>query len=431
MTMQDQRRTHRRAGAILSQVAAFAMAALLAACGGGGGGGGSGGTAAAPAPGSGIGGTPAAAPAPSSPAPAPAPSSANNVLPIVVDRGTDGTAINSPFVSVTVCEPGTQNCQTIDHVLVDTGSFGLRILASALQAGTNLPPVTAAGGAPLAECASFASGYTWGSVRTADVRLAGQRADALPLQVIRDTGAAYATVPTACSNTGPALRDAGANGILGVGFFQQDCGAACVSSAAPNVYFACPATGCIASTAPLASQVANPVARLDSNNNGVAISMPSLATGGAASLSGSLIFGVGTSENNQLAGRPVYKADSRGNFTTVYKGQSTPAFIDSGSNGIFFNDTGIPQCAGGFYCPPSVLSLSGQVGGTNGSSSDVGFQVENASTLPAGSGAAHLAGSIGLASTFDWGLPFFFGRTVFVALDGATAAGGQGPYWSF
>jgi hypothetical protein len=32
---------------------------------------------------------------------------------------------------------------------------------------------------------------------------------------------------------------------------------------------------------------------------------------------------------------------------------------------------------------------------------------------------------------FAWGLPFFFGRTVFTAIDGQTTPGGVGPYFAF
>ena len=54
-----------------------------------------------------------------------------NVAPLAVDGGPvvsnalAGT-INQAYTSVTVCTPGTSNCQTIDHVWVDTGSYGLR-----------------------------------------------------------------------------------------------------------------------------------------------------------------------------------------------------------------------------------------------------------------------------------------------------------------
>src|SRR5690349_12125495 len=64
---------------------------------------------------------------------------APNVMPISLGRGPRGTAFNSPFVSVTICIPGTATCQTIDQVLLDTGSSGLRIAASALRSGMDLP----------------------------------------------------------------------------------------------------------------------------------------------------------------------------------------------------------------------------------------------------------------------------------------------------
>ncbi len=75
--------------------------------------------------------------------------------------------------SVTICQTGTSNCATIDDVQVDTGSNGLRLLASALPASLALPAVPSGGGVS-GECAVFGSGYAWGAVRRADVRMAGQ-----------------------------------------------------------------------------------------------------------------------------------------------------------------------------------------------------------------------------------------------------------------
>ena len=66
---------------------------------------------------------------------------ANNVAPLVVDAGPDPQnvpVVNVPFVTITICVPGTQTCQTIDHVAVDTGSSGLRIVSSVLS--IPLPP---------------------------------------------------------------------------------------------------------------------------------------------------------------------------------------------------------------------------------------------------------------------------------------------------
>ncbi|MEO5671342.1 MAG: DUF3443 family protein, partial [Ramlibacter sp.] len=45
--------------------------------------------------------------------------------------------------------------------------------------------------------------------------------------------------------------------------------------------------------------------------------------------------------------------------------------------------------------------------------------------------AAHIGGDFGEDNTFDWGLPFFFGRNVFVAFTGASTPRGIGPYWAY
>src|SRR3981081_3949422 len=94
--------------------------------------------------GSSSGGTPVGVPTPPPPG--------QNVQPIIVDGGLLGNYVNGPFVSVEVCVPGTSTCQTIDHVLVDTGSAGLRLLAS--QITINLPVLTS-GSSTLNDCIQF------------------------------------------------------------------------------------------------------------------------------------------------------------------------------------------------------------------------------------------------------------------------------------
>ncbi len=97
----------------------------------------------------------------------------NNVLPVVVDAGPTGNYVNGLFATVTVCTPGTSTCQTIDHVLVDTGSNGLRLLAQGAAGGkfdpTGYPQVTDASQNPTAECHQFVDGFTWGSVSLATI----------------------------------------------------------------------------------------------------------------------------------------------------------------------------------------------------------------------------------------------------------------------
>ena len=356
-----------------------------------------------------------------------------NVLQVVVDTGTDGKAINTPFVTVRICQPGTAACVDIDHVVLDTGSSGLRIAASALPAGFALAPVTNADGDAVGQCAQFASGFSWGAVRVADVRMGGEVARSLPIQVVGDPAAPYAQVPASCTATGPDIGSGrGANGILGVGFFREDCGTACDVGfpGAPNFYYGCGAAGgCTASRLALASQVSNPVTSFSGNNNGVVLVMPAVPPGGADRATGSLLLGVGTQANNQIGGASIFTADAQGFFTTVYKGTSYPSsFLDSGSNGLFFDDPSLPSC-GDFYCPgTSPLPLTATNISASGLSAPVEFFIDDVTQIRPGAAAAHIGGSNGIPNSFDYGLPFFFGRSVFV---GYAAPFGPGPFWAY
>lgn len=363
-------------------------------------------------------------------------SAASNVAPVTIDSGPAGAGniINVPYVSVTLCRPGTSTCQTIDHVLVDTASFGLRIISGVLNSSLALPAVTASDGNPMGECAQFVSGYFWGSVRSADVKIAGEIAPSLPVQQVGDTSAAFANVPCSGANFG-TVAALGANGILGVGLFNHDCGSPCARQANNGVYYECTASACTSTTMPLANQVANPVPLFATDNNGVVLTMPSVATGGATTLTGTLAFGIDTQSNNNVGSATVYAADSKGNFTTTYKGVTlASSFLDSGSNGFFFTDATIPQCSAssGFYCPATPLALSAVNTSASGApSGPVDFTIVNLQALDASIRAAPVGGSIGQSGSFDWGMPFFFGRTVFVAIAGRSTLHGTGPYWAY
>ncbi len=427
----------------LIATALLAALALIQGCGGGGG---SGDSAAAAAP--------AAAPAASTPASTPAvapaamaPSSNSvastpaNVHAISVDTGLGGN-VNLAFASVTLCAPGNaSNCQTIDNIVLDTGSSGLRVMSSALSSTLALSQLSDAKGNALAECAHFVDGYTWGPVKLADMKLAGEQASSLPIQVIGEAG--IADVPARCAAIGPSkgsVQQLRANGILGVGMFRQDCGNACTQTNNRGIYYACTATACQQTPVPLAQQVQNPVALFAVNNNGVIIQLPAVPAGGAARLAGALVFGIGTQANNGLGTAAVVGVDPvTGNFITSYKGSSYSAsFLDSGSNGLFFNDS-IPVCsnssaAPGFYCPAATLDASAVIQGANGANAIVAFSIGNASTLlsvnPTFAAFDDLGGSF-INNSFDWGLPFFYGRNVYTAIEGAATPGGPGPYVAF
>ena len=164
------------------------------------------------------------------------------------------------------------------------------------------------------------------------------------------------------------------------------------------------------------------------------IQLPALGAQGAATASGSLIFGIGTQSNNGLGSAQVYTTDDLGKFTTVYTGNSySSSFIDSGSNGLFFLSSSaadIAQCSGdnaGYYCPSKTLNLTAQNVGQNGTSGTVAFSIANAEQLFSTDNAAFNDLGGPNPGAFDWGMPFFFGRKVFVAIDGATDACRCGP----
>jgi hypothetical protein len=347
--------------------------------------------------------------------------------------------VNEAFVTVTICSPSSPTtCQTIDHILVDSGSYGLRIISSVLSPSITLNQETDGSGNSIVECTPFADGYSWGPVKTVNLQMAGEMANALPMQVIGDPN--FASVPQSCSSSGSRQEDTvaafRANGVLGVGPFAQDCGTVCVQNVIPAAYYACNATGtCQEISVSLAQQVPNPVTFFAQDNNGVIISLPAV-NGAASTVNGSLIFGVGTQTNNGLGNAQVFNVDpNTGYFTTTYKGAQYPdSFIDSGSNGLFFSDSTIPQCTdgSGFYCPPNTISLSALNTGTNGTTGTVNFQVGSEANLVSGNAADSLLAGSGAANTsFDWGMPFFYGRNVFYVIQGDRTVGGVGPYYAY
>jgi Protein of unknown function (DUF3443) len=363
------------------------------------------------------------------------PSQVNNVLPITVNGSL---CSNAPFgypnkacVSVTVCTPGASTCQTISDILLDTGSMGLRIFKQALNVPLDQEAVASGS---LAECIQFGDGSSdWGPVQTANIIMGDEPAVQVPIQVIDST---FGALPLPCHNADKSPSDAGFNGILGVGLFVQDCGQTCANNAI-GWYYACTGSNCIGTAVPLSSQVQNPVASLPVDNNGVIIELPSVPPGGLPSVSGSLIFGIGSQSNNVPSSVTAYPANQLGEFITSFIGRSYGGFIDSGSNGLYFASSSvpIPNCPApnsGWLCPPSTVSLSATNTGASGSpSGTVSFQIGNFDKLFASSNNVFIEIGGYKPGEFDWGLPFHFGRNVYVGLEGRASSLGAGPYWAY
>ena len=105
-----------------------------------------------------------------------------NVVPLTMHTPRHG--FNRMVISIDLCEPGTTRCVTIDEVMVDTGSTGLRIEPGIVPSDLGLPPILGQGGAPLGECVRFVHDQAWGFLARADLRLGGMLAANLPVQII-------------------------------------------------------------------------------------------------------------------------------------------------------------------------------------------------------------------------------------------------------
>jgi hypothetical protein len=377
-----------------------------------------------------------------------------NVVTMSVGNGPAASTeevINVPYASVTICSSPT-NCATIDHLLVDTGSSGLRLLHSALKnSGITLAPEQdpAVAGNTIAECLPFAAGYSWGAVATADIRIGGESANNVPVQIIDDDGSYTPSVPRICQPYGAneSVSAMDANGLLGISVLMQDCGSGCATavnnSQLPEVeyYFSCNASSCQATLMPTANQVPNPVTLFGTDNNGVILQLPAISATGASGASGYLVFGIGTQSNNALGTATVLTTDDNGEFVSNFNSQMlSGSFIDSGSNGLYFADSALPMCQGNakqFYCPASTQSFTATNQSQDGVLVPTSFEIANLQQISSADFAIDDAGGGLGASTnlsgnyFDFGLPFFYGRTVYIAIEGMPAAGATGPYYAY
>lgn len=387
----------------------FLVALTLAACGGGGGS---------------SGGTSGSSSASSTP---PASTAATaNVVNVTVDKTYD--FINAPYVSLTVCAPGTNNCATIDHVMVDTGSVGLRLLRSALPVSLGLTNATdPVEGNTLAECAEFASGHAWGPISTVDLKIAGETASALPMQIMDES---FASVPADCASFGPDLASKGASsfgakGIIGVNFLHRDCMNACRSTT-DTVYYDCVGSSCQGVPIPVANQLPNPVSEFASDNNGLTLTFPAIPAGGAASVTGTMTFGIDTQSNNASGTGTEIPVGFTATVNTLYNGQMMGAIVDSGTGTYSLPETPIAQCPSSWssitwFCPAEPTTVTASMMLTPDSNFDVQFNIANAMSELGNSNAAHegVGEDVSLfgVSLFDIGMPFFYGKTITFSIE--------------
>lgn len=358
-----------------------------------------------------------------------------NVVPITVNGAScsANAYFNEPCVSVKVCVPGSSSCRTIDHLLLDTGSVGLRIFSQAL-AGLDLPAV-ASGGGTLAECVGFLDGSAqWGPIVRASIVLGGEPAVTVPIQQIDSTFSA-ASRPQNCSGAQIDPTSAGFDGILGVQGFPEDCGDGC-NQPANNVYFSCTGSGCTSVATPVDAQVTNPVAALPLDGNGVVVSLPAVPASGAGSVSGQLILGIGTRTNNQPSGVKAFPLDDKGQLQTTIGSATSASFLDTGSNGYFFStapDPALTSCTdpnlSSWFCPASPVTVSATNAGASGSpTGTVTFQIASIASLPNNVAVSSAVGGIAPGAGVDYGLPFHFGRNVFLVMWGRSGGSlGPGP----
>ena len=393
-----------------------------------------------------------------------APISGTNVMAVTVNGAlcSAGSYVNKPCVSVTICPatmaPGSApdgTCQTLNDVLLDTGSSGLRVFKSALRQDllNSFIPETTSASKPIAECITFGDGsQDWGSIQTASVVLGHEGSVQVPIQIIDSN---FADPSSACSGANVDITEAGYTAILGVGLFAQDCGTSCAFSwnSSNGMYFACdasvPGSACNGVGVALSKQVSNPVSALPVDNNGVIVDLPAIPLGGVDYADGYLILGIGTQANNAPptsgAIPTTYNASTVGEFTTTLGGNTySQSFIDSGSNDLYFQPTpAIDDCGSvdprlsNWFCPSTVQTFSATNNDTLGTISSppaTSFQIGSFVSLFGTTNNnvfVELGQNSQVGGSFDWGLPFFLGKKVYVGIEHTPSTLGTGPYWAY
>jgi hypothetical protein len=342
-----------------------------------------------------------------------------------VTSSASSTSLNQPVIDIKICKSGTANsasptCITISNILVDTGSYGLRISSSAISNAALLstPVIAPNSSNQVMECAQFGSGYIWGGIYKVDLQLGSSfalTASNLNIQVGDSTTNGSSNCSQSAGSDLSIRNNLGANGIIGIGALLQD-----TSSA---TYYSCTTSGSCATLTPDTSNgLFNPISQLSygsgTYNNGYVVDFSGTSTTTpSGSTQGVLTYGINTFTNNQPASSAqVIKLNSSLEFTTTYNSSRLTSIVDTGSNALFFNTSAMSACQtdNAFYCG-SLTNQTAILSDYRQNSISITFNVS--SYDPSKQVQPQLGGSTGsFGLGFDWGLPFFFGKTIYFGI---------------
>lgn len=301
-------------------------------------------------------------------------SGANNIIPLCVGADRVSVSANIPQISLTICVPGTSTCQTIDHILVDTGSTGLFLFSKQTQgvldlAATPLPQAKDSNGNLLYDCMAYGGNSNAGGTYIADVYLNGSHY--ATQQTIGVFGTVENQASQLCSfnkNANQTINDyvlsnpqtqqvgLGFNGILGVGALKPSIDDS--STLSCNSQFQCTPFNWYNGTN--LHGYSNILAQLNNDSNGFGLSIPSPSinvNGGfnGQALQGQLILGINTQTDNQVSvAQKIMTLIQPSSLTVIPSGflnasleQSTAqVLVDSGTNGILISSTFASYFAG-------------------------------------------------------------------------------------